>query len=102
MKSKLLTVITIIIFAVIFLAAGEADFQEAKTTEAWASGCRTETAVVVQTDSKTAILETTDGNQWAVENCNYRTVPDFLLEILKKVLHFIQMYDIMNYQLKLM
>lgn len=58
MKSKLLTVITIIIFAVIFLAAGEADFQEAKTTEAWASGGRAETAVVIQTDSKTAILET--------------------------------------------
>lgn len=57
MKSKLLTVITIIIFAVIFLAAGEADFQEAKTTEAWASGCRAETAVVIQIDTEKVVIK---------------------------------------------
>lgn len=62
MKSKLLTIALAVIFAVIFLAVGEVDFQEAKTSEAYAAGYRTETAIVINSENGIAILETASRN----------------------------------------
>lgn len=81
MKSKILTVATIVIFAVIFLAAGESDYQEAKVAEVWSAGSRTEIEIVIGSKNGIAVLETADGRSFFLAKYDSEEVEDEITEL---------------------